>query len=169
MENSISRILDEALSETTALLETVDKKDINTVPFEGSWTAAQVGRHLLKAERGMDKLFLGPAESVDRAPDQNVEGLKKMFLDFSTKMQSPEYILPEEKEYDKEKLISDLQEVRIKVIEAVNAADLNQVPPLPEGNPFIGNTKLELAHFMAYHARRHNHQIKNILEVLKSR
>ncbi|WP_294819777.1 DinB family protein [uncultured Flavobacterium sp.] len=166
MHNEIISQLEAALGKTITLLSSFNEKDLNAVPFEGSWTAAQVGRHLYKAGNGMDELLLAPTEAVGRNPEEKAQELKNLFLDFSIKMESPDFIVPEEKEYDKELLIASLREVKNKMIPAAKETDLTQLAMLPEGHPLQGHTKLEIVHFVAYHTMRHNHQIEKIGEAL---
>ncbi len=166
MYQKIINELEEALGETISLLSSAEEAQLNAVPFEGSWTAAQTGIHLLKSGMGIDKLFIAPAPVTERAPDENAEELKSIFLDFSKKFDSPEFIMPEDKQYNKEEVLYLLKELKPSIIEALNNTDLKEVPELPDWNPFKGHTKLELAYFMTYHTQRHNHQIKNILKTV---
>jgi len=166
MHNEIISKLESALGKTITLLSSFNEKDLNTVPFEGSWTGAQVGRHIYKASKGMDELLLAPTGPVNRDPEEKAEELKNLFLDFSIKMKSPDFIIPEDREYATEELIASLCQVKDKIIPAAKEADLTQLAPLPEGHPLQGYTKLEMVHFMTYHTMRHNHQIEQIGEAL---
>lgn len=167
MAEAIINQLQAALGETVQLLSSLSKKELNTVPFESSWTPAQVGQHLLKAETGIEKLLLTPTEAVTRQPDEKVEETKKIFLDYTAKYESPGFIIPEEKEYNHTELVDVLKENIDKIVEAAKTANLNEVAPLPEGHPLEGYTKLELVHFVTYHTMRHNHQIKNMMPMIK--
>jgi hypothetical protein len=167
MNDSIINQLEAALGETVQLLSSLNQEEINKIPFEGSWTAAQVGQHLLLSENGMDGLLLTPTEKVDRKPDEKAGQLKDMFLDFSTKMKSPKFIVPEDKAYNKQELIQSLQDVKDKMLKAAAQADLAELAPLPDGHPLAGHTKLEIVHFITYHTTRHNRQIKNITGFIK--
>jgi len=162
MYNEIISQLESALDETQKLLSSFTEKELNTVPFEGSWTAAQAGRHLYKSQNGMDGLLLAPAEPVERNPEEKAKELRDMFLNFDIKMKSPDFILPEEKEYDKDELIVSLKNVKNEMIAAAEKADLSQLAPLPEGHPLKGHSKLEIVHFVTYHTMRHNHQLEEI-------
>ncbi|MXN91040.1 DinB family protein [Flavobacterium sp. Sd200] len=166
MPQQIVNQLETALGETITLLSGFDEKDLNTVPFEGSWTAAQVGRHLFKSQDGIDTLLAAATPAADRAPDARAEEFKKIFLDFSTKMKSPDFILPENKEFDKERLIQSLTDTKEKMVEAVQENDLTGIALLPDAHPLKGSTKLEIVYFVTYHTMRHNHQIKKIREVV---
>lgn len=162
MSKEIINQLETALEETLELLSGFNEKEMNTVPFEGSWTAAQVCKHLYKSENGMDELLYAPTHPVDRNPEEKAQKLKGIFLNFETKMKSPEFILPEDRHYKKEELEGPLKETKDKMVEAANKVNLAEIAPLPDGHPFKGNTKLEMLHFITYHTIRHNHQLKNI-------
>jgi len=166
MSKQIIHQLEEALGETVILLSSFNEKDLNTIPFEGSWTAAQVGRHLFKSEDGIEKLFTAPSKPANRPPDANAEELKKTFLDFNTKMKSPDFIVPEDKDYNKRELVQSLADTNYKVLKAVTGNDLTQMAGLSEDHPLRGSTKLEIVYFITYHTMRHNHQIKKIKEAV---
>lgn len=162
MAKEIIDKLEAALNETVTLLESFSQDTLNKVPFEGSWTTAQVGRHIYKSLEGTDKLFGAPAEPANRPADQQAAMFKSMMEDMDNKMQSPEFIIPEDKEYNKQELIQSLKDVKKTVVDASNGTNLETVPSLGEGHPLNGATKLELVYFMTYHTKRHNHQIAKI-------
>lgn len=166
MAKEIINQLEAALGETLHLLSKFDGQNLNKVPYEGSWTAGQVARHLEKSQTGMDELLLAPTEKADRPADEKASWLKDIFLNFESKMQSPDFILPEEKDYTKGELETPLKNIKDKTLAALDTANLEQLAPLPEQHPFHGNTKLEMVHFMAYHTIRHNHQLKKIYNAL---
>jgi hypothetical protein len=167
MAESIINQLEAVLGETVQLLSSLNNEELNRAPFNGSWTAAQVGQHLLKAETGIDELLLVPTEKAARQPDEKVEETKNIFLDFTAKYQSPDFIVPEEKEYDPAEVIEPLKNNIPNILKAAKEADLTQLAPLPPGHPFEGYTKLEMIHFLTYHTMRHNRQIKNMLPMIK--
>ena len=41
-------------------LSSVKDEQFNEIPFEGSWTAAQVADHILKSQAGFDKILGWP-------------------------------------------------------------------------------------------------------------
>lgn len=166
MSQKIFNQLETALNDTLHLLSSFNEKEMNTVPFQGSWTAAQVCRHLFKAEDGIDGLFYAPGNLLDRAPDQRAGEYKELFLNFDTKMESPDFIYPEEKEYKKEELTEPLKEANKKLLEAAKKVNLSEEAALPDEHPLKGSTKLELVHFITYHTMRHNHQLKKIREAI---
>jgi DinB superfamily len=166
MSQEIIPQLENALEQTISLLGSLSEEQLNTVPFEGSWTAAQVGRHLFKSETGTDNLLKTTTQVPDRDPAAGVQKFADIFLNFESKMKSPDYIVPEDKKYDKGRLVASLEEVKDTIIPAAKSTNLNETAPLPEGHPFAGSTKLEIMHFMAYHTIRHNRQIEKIKKAL---
>ena len=167
MSKEIINQLEAALGETLQLLSSFNEKEMNTIPFEGSWTAAQVCQHLYKSEDGMDQLLYAPTEQTDRNPEEKAAWLKEIFLNFDTKMKSPDFIVPEDKHYDKADLEEPLKATKDKMVEAAHKVNLAEIAHLPDGHPLKGNTKLEMLHFITYHTMRHNHQLKNIREKLQ--
>lgn len=166
MSQDIIPQLQTALGQTIILLGSLDEKQLNTVPFAGCWTAAQVGRHIYKSLNGTDKMLQSPMPAPDRDPEQRAPEFKKIMLDFERKMDSPDFILPEDKQYDKGELIASLQEIKDDVLPSATTANLNEEAPLVDAHPLKGSTKLEIMHFFAYHTMRHNHQIEKIREAL---
>ena len=151
------------------LLQTVSafpKDQFNTVPFEGSWTAAQVSDHILKSVSGVHKMLYGPTKPTDRLPDRKAEAIKSMFLDFETKMKSPEFVLPGNSPIEKEKLLNALEEITAKMIEAIKTLNLSETCTAFELPGFGEFTRVEWIWFAIYHTQRHTHQLKNIYEIL---
>ncbi|MDV6168877.1 DinB family protein [Flavobacterium sp. DG1-102-2] len=166
MPQQIINQLENALGDTLVILSSIPEEKLNSVPFKGSWTAAQVCRHIFKSEDGIDQLFNAPAPLADRNPAERAAEYKNILLDYEKKMTSPDYLVPENIAFEKEKLKADLEQAKEKVMKAVSDANFNEVPTLEKDNPLQGSTKLELIHFLAYHTIRHNHQLKTIKEKL---
>lgn len=83
-----------------------------------------------------------------------------MFLDFTVKFQSPEFILPTKNYYQKEILLGELKKSMQNLQELAGEVNLSEEITL---HPFGEITKLELLYFVLYHTQRHIHQVKNIL------
>ena len=90
--------------------------------------------------------------------------LSKFFLDFTTKLKSPDFILPGKKFYDKEVLIESLSQVTKKLFDLSKNLDLASTAT---AFPFPGLgelTRLEIFHFIISHTKRHLHQLQKIKE-----
>ncbi|TCC85807.1 DinB family protein [Pedobacter hiemivivus] len=161
-KNEIVKELKSTITEFQQLISSFDEQQLNAVPFEGSWTPAQVARHICKANSGFAEALNGPVQDTDRAPDQSVKTIERIMLDFTTKMNAPAFILPEMKAYNKERLINTLEDIKVDVSKAVTDLDLTQTC-LSFELPGLGQvTRLEAVYFMIYHTQRHAHQLKNI-------
>ncbi|WP_431210462.1 hypothetical protein ACQ86N_31300 [Puia sp. P3] len=82
-------------------LNQFSEEKLNKVPYEGSWTAGQVGEHLVKSA-GVAEVVYGRVGPTSRPPDEKLPVLR-MFLDFSIRMSSPGFIVPSDGYHDKGK------------------------------------------------------------------
>ena len=144
----------------------VDEDKINTIPYDGSWTAPQLLRHVTKSINGMTKAMHKDAKPAERNPGERIEELKKIFLNFSKKLTQPDFIVPEELIYEKQSSIEELNKSFNRFKESAGNANLDD---LIEGLPLGPITKLEIIHFVLYHTQRHLHQMKKICEALKNK
>jgi uncharacterized protein YndB with AHSA1/START domain len=144
-------------------IRSLDEEKLNTVPYKGSWTAAQLVRHLLKSVSNIGSLMEKPSEAAERDPGERILGLKQNFLDITKTMQSPEFIVPEKMHYNKESLINEF-EAALAPLTKLKDVNLNE---LITGLPLGPITKLEIVHFIFYHLQRHLIQMKRITEALK--
>lgn len=168
---STTPILSEVRQTGIELIETISafiEEELNRVPFEGSWTAGQVAEHLLKSESGLPLILRGSSRPTEGSPDENVEEIRNIFLDFSTKMQSPEIIIPSAGTKNKEKLISALEANRQLILELASTTDLTRTLttyPFPGIGMLTGR---EWLCFLVCHTIRHTRQMKNIYSIVKA-
>ncbi|MDB5203699.1 MAG: DinB family protein [Ferruginibacter sp.] len=137
---------------------------VNTVPFKDSWTAAQLLSHVTRSTELMAKAMLMNGTSTERDPGEKIPGLKKTFLDFSTRMTSPDIISPDLGTYEKPRTINELKDSLEVFKQNANNANLTD---LVEGLPFGPVTKLEITHFVLYHTQRHLQQMEKICDALQ--
>ena len=155
--------LDETWNELLQLISSVDESSINKVPFENSWTVGQLATHIIKSNTGMATVLKKEGKTPERDPAEGAAKMKKIFLDFTAKYNAPEFIIPEDQEYQKESLLNDLDESIRQLKEEYVKQNL---PQLLTVEIFGEVTKLELYYFVLYHTQRHIHQLKNILKAL---
>ena len=166
MEPSIIQEFDAGSKKFLATLYDFNIDQFNRVPFENSWTGAQVGEHIFKSQALLPSLLGGKTTITERSPEEKREIVKKIFLDFNTKLESPEFILPKIEQQDQQELIKKLEEKRIEVIHAMESHDLLKTC-LDFVLPNLGAlTGLEWGWFITYHTQRHAQQLKNILKKL---
>src|SRR4030095_10541167 len=154
--------LNMATSELMLLVSSFSETQINTIPFRGSWTAAQVAEHITKSNVGIVQSLKTEGKSTGRESDERAQQLKEQFLNFGEKLQSPKFILPTRDIYQKEKVIADLKRSIEQVTKIGHLVDLDEAID----HPIFGNiTRLELLHFVVYHTRRHIHQLRDIFRI----
>lgn len=107
MNTDVLNRFDAATEGLIQQLLSLTEEELNTVPFEGSWTAGQLGDH--KSYNVMDTIN-GNVEDTNRDPAAKLLEIDKTFKDFSITMESPEFVLPTTKHIEKERLLSSLTE-----------------------------------------------------------
>jgi hypothetical protein len=139
----------------------------NIVPFEGSWSAAQVCDHILRSVSGIPKILMGNSITPAAEPCSKVQLLKDIFLDFDTKMRSPEFILPGKEELNKFDILDRLAEVSDEIKRIIDSEELSLLCtdfPFPE----IGElTRYEWICFVNFHTRRHTAQLAKIYKIIE--
>jgi len=140
----------------------IDEGKINTVPFAGSWTAGQLAQHIVLSAGGFNELLNGPVKDTDRDPEANVQQLRTIFLDLNTKFKSPDFIVPGEKQYNKQELLDTLQGIKESLLTGIKTLDTTKTCTLFElpGSGHI--TSAEAMTFAIVHTKRHVYQLKNI-------
>jgi hypothetical protein len=154
-------IKDELLS----LLEPLDDERINKIPFPGSWTAGQLGEHLLKSFRSID-LSQVRAAPAQRPSDMKIPQIDAVFLDFTTKYQPPEFIVPSSGRISGRSLVDDLRKTADGIAAYVRGHDLSFTCREFEVIGFGDLTAREWLRFLTVHGQRHVRQLKNILSHL---
>jgi hypothetical protein len=123
--------LNEIWSEFLNLVFSVDEQDINIVPFEDSWTVAQLATHVTKSNKAIVQALQMEGKLCNRNADERTNELRKTFLDFTVKFQSPEFIIPEKKEYKKEAVVQQLENSIEQLRQLRTKANLYEIIMLP--------------------------------------
>lgn len=155
------------LKNLSQLISSLDEEQLNTIPFEGSWTTGQVAEHLIKSNGGFAKLLFGPVKETERATDELVGAFKKAFLDFTIKMDSPVSVLPTKSRYKKEDLLNSFTDIKTTISRAIQTLDLSQTCIAFEIPKTGFLTRTEAVWFAIYHTQRHIHQLENIKDKIK--
>jgi len=167
MKSAIQNTILETYDKFGDLISSFSKEEINIVPFEGSWTAGQTVQHIILAYSGLTMLFAGKTEKTTRKPDENVKGLDAIFLDYTTKYQSPENIKPPAIEYEKGTLLASVKKIQNDLFEAAETYDLTLTCMDAKIPGFEHFTIYEWLHFAIVHTQRHTRQLQSIYEHIK--
>lgn len=143
-------------------LKTVPGTAFNRVPFDGSWSPAQVGDHVHKFLGGIDAALRMPRAEPDRAPDAHEPLLREIFLNFDRKSKAPVIVEPSKDRIEKEELITALAQITGTLCIRISEGNLlARCVGLPF--PTIGDmTGMEWVLFGDYHLQRHTHQLEQM-------
>lgn len=164
MKEELTNQIDATFNNLINTYTSIAEPKVNVIPFDSSWTAAQLIQHLILSCSGFEKLLSGSESEADRPFDQNVANIKLMF-ESPEKMQSPKEIDPHLKPYDQQRQLNKLHELSVAIPSAVakcNLAALATSFKFAEG--YL--TKYEAAYFLVYHTQRHIKQLENIAKYL---
>lgn len=162
MKTEISDLIQTTSGKLLSLANSFDDHQIKAIPFEGSWTAAQVADHLIRSCHLILTALHGNTSKTGRDPESNRNQIKTIFLDFNLKFQSPEMIRPSDMPAEKAHLLSELSVALDKIKEAAATMDLSMTA-LDVELPGMGKiTKIEWLYFFVFHTERHIHQLEKI-------
>jgi hypothetical protein len=117
---------------------------------------------------GFAELISGNVEPTERDPTAGISTIKDIFMNFDTKLKSPDFILPAKKEYNKQDMINELTRIKARFDDTVPGMDLSQTC-LGMKLPAMGYlTRIEALHFTLYHTARHVHQLKKITSAINA-
>jgi hypothetical protein len=167
MKANIPKEVDDTARLFLASLSSIRQEQINTVPFPGSWTAGQIAEHILLSASGVLEVIHGPVKPTERDPSQHAEQIQKMFLDFSTKMVSPDFVRPSSTPKDKAVLLQSLQKTMGGIRSVAATQDLTATCMGFEFPGFGDLTRSEWIAFILAHTLRHTHQLNKIAEKLQ--
>ena len=165
MTKDIREQVEETTNELLKLVLSFREEEMNVIPFKDSWTVAQVAEHVTKSNISMIQSLSTQGKTSFRNADEGAQKLKEIFLNFTSKLQSPKFILPTRNTYSKEIVVADLKNSieqinglskRVNLSESVNHRVFGEI------------TKFEILHFVVYHTQRHIHQLKNIFQQVKN-
>ena len=152
--------IDATLSELLSVVSAFNEKEFNTSIAAESWTPGQITQHVVLSISGFVELMKGPTQHTNRKVDEHVETIKNIFLNFTRKLKSPDFIIPEPKDYNKEDLLNTLRKLKSSLEEIIETADLDETCTA-FGLPTLGNlTRQEALAFVIYHTKRHIHQLE---------
>jgi DinB superfamily len=160
-KKEIAAQIKQTCSALIGVLDSFDEEGFNTVPPQGGWTGGQVAEHLLLSA-GAAEVIKGRTEETTRPDDEKIAVIASIFLDFTTRLSSPDFIIPAAGFYDKAEMIDKLKIVWTKLGQAVKLLDLS-VTCVDAEFPTLGHlTRLEWIVFYVFHTQRHIRQLKNI-------
>jgi len=159
-------LFDVVTNEFLKWVRSFSEEELNSVPYPGSWTAAQVVEHVTRSNQTIIQSLNMDGAISGRRPDKRVAELKSTFLDYTIKLKSPEFILPTRDIYIPGPLLAGIEKSIERLREVAVQANFSE----GLNHPVLGEiTKLEMFHFVLYHTERHIQQLKKIYQALQNR
>jgi hypothetical protein len=149
-----------------SILSKFSEEELNTAPFNGSWTAGQVAEHIIKSIGGIPD---SQTQATDRAYDEKIEPVRAMFLNMEMKFKTDPFLEPEKTHHEVDYLLDTLSEWEKRHTDTVREVDLEALCLDMELPTFGYLTRYEWMRFMMVHAQRHTRQIENIHDKLNKR
>jgi hypothetical protein len=158
-KDQLRQALTKAFDEFISVFTTFQESTLNKIPFEGSWTPAQVATHIILATDGVPDHTTGKA---DRPFDSMLPKIRPWWEDLNQKFKSPTELQPDDKPKKKDDLLVELHRVREKDLVIIAEKDLTIVCRDFE-LPSIGYlTRYEWLWFIEMHLKRHTFQLKTM-------
>ncbi|QSB28866.1 DinB family protein [Flavobacterium sp. CLA17] len=166
MKTELQKNVIETFKDLNHKLASFSETELNTVPFEGSWTAGQVIQHLIMGCSGFPKMCAGKTEKKSGKPDEKVKDIEALFFNYDIKMKSPEAIIPSNITYNKNSLALSLLKIEKELLNVSETCDLT-LTCLDFEIPGFGKfTIYEWVSFALIHIRRHLSQLQTIGKVV---
>jgi hypothetical protein len=168
MKEKLITEFEETTKDLFVTLSSFTQEEFNRIPFEGSWTGGQVAEHLFKSESNIPRVLQGSSKETERDPFEKASTIRTVFLDYTIKLKSPEFILPSDDPKDKNFFIKGFEETRKKLRNLIETKDLYRTFtnfPFPQLGELTG---WEWICFAVCHSKRHIRQMKIISEKLKA-
>lgn len=162
MKTELQKNIVETFKELNEIISSFSEEELNTVPFKGSWTPGQVVQHIILGNSGYPELFGGNTKKTIRKYDEHIKELEAIFLNFTTKMNAPDFLKPENKNYTKNSLTLSLLKIESDLLTTAENCDLT-LTCLDFNVPGFENfTIYEWINFALVHTQRHTNQLHKI-------
>ena len=166
MKTEVQKNIVETFKKLNDTLSSFSEDELNTIPYKDSWTAGQTAQHIILACSGYPELFAGNTQKTIRKHNEFVPLLEGIFLDFNSKMNSPEFLVPEKKDYNKNSLTLSILKIESDLLQATEKYDLTLTCMDFHVPGFENFTIFEWIHFGLIHTQRHTNQLNSIFKML---
>ncbi len=166
MEKELVSEIQRTSDELFRIIRRFEQETFNEIPFKDSWTPGQVTEHIYLSAAGILSTVNGNTGPTQRDPGQMVAPLRDAFLNFTIKMQSPDFIIPSNNPQDKAYLLHALNDTWSGLARTAETQDLHATC-LDFDMPTVGPmTRLEWISFVVVHTQRHIWQLKKMAAII---
>ena len=163
IQQQLAYDLTAVFGDLTQIISVLNDEQLNTIPFEGSWTVGQVTEHIIKSSSGIPD---GNTTAPNREIDSYVPELKKIFENMEEKAQADPSLWPGDAPHDSNVLLQALEENKQALLQIALQKEPDDLCMDMEFPTLAYLTRYEWLSFIIVHTRRHTNQIRNILQHL---
>ena len=128
------------------------------------WTMGQIVEHIVLGNADFKNFLTGSKAESQDPYDMHCAEIRVLMSNRKVPMQAPEFLIPQNNEYDKEKHLRALTDMQDELISCIDTLDLTQKSTTFELPPFGFLSFFEWLTFAAFHIERHRLQIAEYAE-----
>ncbi|MGJ1268432.1 DinB family protein [Sphingobacterium spiritivorum] len=165
LNDQVTKSIEHILEQFHQSLLTTEEDQLNTIPFENSWTIGQTADHIIICSSGIPDEH---TQASERPFDQYISVLKEMFLNMELKFKADPSLLPRKNSYTKDELLQQMEINKSNLLKNIESKDLTLICTDMAFPQMDYLTRYEWLSFIGFHTQRHLTQIENIKGKLNS-
>lgn len=162
MEYVVTSLTGPVFEELIHLIGSFTDDNFNTRPSTGGWSAGQVAQHIRLSAGSIVPLLNGGVVETDRDPEEKIDAIRDLFMDFDSRFESPEFIVPADRPYGRNEFLPYFRHLLKEIEQAVAQLDMSCTCTDFELPGFGRLTRVEWIAFVLYHTQRHIHQMRKL-------
>ncbi|MGN7785811.1 DinB family protein [Niabella sp. 22666] len=125
------------------------------------WNPAQIVEHIIMGNGGMKQFLTEGASMSDTPYDLHIEAIRDLMNNKEVQYQSPDFLVPALKIYDRQEQKEILAAIRSELNECIFTLDFDKKCGTAEMKPFGCMSTYEWLNFSVFHILRHAVQLKS--------
>lgn len=163
MSTLLSIRAEKTIGDMQSLVQNFPADKWHTAPSYGGWSASEVSEHIIKASGGLSRLANGNTADCDREPAEKIPVIENLFLDYSQRLNAPEFLIPSG-QLKQDEAEDAWKKIKADFLAVADMPDLTRLCTDSELPVFGKLTRLEWFNFSLIHIQRHTHQLQKIYE-----
>lgn len=136
-------------------LEQVNPAILDKRPAPDSWSILEIFEHIIIIDQAIMMMFNGPAEKVERNPEEKIEAIEATFYNYDRQYPAPEPIAPKGMILDLVSVKAQLPKHRNTFFDVGKSSNWSAECKSFKHFHFGYLTRVEWAYFSIIHANRH--------------
>lgn len=159
-KDELKSISNAVFNELISIITSIPDEQYNAEP-SAKWNPAQIVEHIILGNAGM-KQFLTEVPYTSEIPyDFNVSAVRDFMLNNDVKYQTPNFLIPIIKQYDKNEQRELLMSLQSEINDCVTTLNFEDKCGTTDMPPFGFMSIYEWLNFSVFHILRHKEQLKS--------